>query len=864
MSLAACTIVAKNYIAYARVLAQSFRKQQPDGRFYVLLVDRNEGYIDAAAEPFELLEAEELPNVPELRSFLFKYKLLEATTAIKPFLLAHLFERDQLDNLVYFDPDILITGSLDELERLLQPGEDGNNVVVTPHLTAPIDDGHHPSEQTILQAGSYNLGFIGLRRSAETDRLLAWWGDRLEDKCRVRIDEGLFVDQKWIDLVPGLYEGVHIHRHPGWNTAYWNLHGRKIELAEGADPARATANGEPLIFFHFSGIQPHSLEHVSKYQDRFQLADLGGAATLYRHYRDLVLAAGFDEAFPWPYAYGSFSNGVKIPDAAREIYSGLGDQRRRFGDPFEADGPSSFFTWLDAPYLDAAGSATYLTRLQARLHAGRPDLVRIFPDPAGADFPDFSAWLEGYGRHEMKLPDAYLHHLHRESAASRWSPAGLKRRARNRLKRFYHSDAGAALRRSSKRLFGPARYARLKRKLRPEEAEAALASVHPLGAYKPPIPENPGPFGVNLVGYLTAETGMGEAARGLARALERAGIPTTHHDLELGVLARREDPGVGDPAMPQDFRYGINLIVANADQAVPIFEYLGAATFAGRYNVGFWLWELESFPERWRGSFDLFHEIWTPSSFCVEAISEIAPVPVRKVPLVVEPEGEPEHDRSHFDLPSDAFVVLFMFNFLSYMERKNPLALVRAFRRAFAREEKAVLVLKTSQSDFAPEALAMLQKEIGRANVRVIDQYLSRGEVRSLVAACDCYASLHRSEGFGLTLAEAMAHGKPVVATPYSGNVDFFDLNNGFPVRYGLVEIAQDAGPYPAGARWAEPDEEHAAELLRMIHDRRAAVSAKRARRDIRAKLGVDAVAEIVGRRVREIVGRCGGGRVLE
>lgn len=857
-TLAACTIVSKNYLPYARVLAESFLESQPEGRFFVLLVDRVDGHFDPENEPFTLVEVEELENIPDLPSFLFKYTILEANTAVKPFFLAHLFERFELANLVYFDPDILITGSLEELAGLVER----HSIVVTPHLTDPIDDEAHPSEQAILQAGAYNLGFIALRRSEVTERLLTWWQDRLYDRCLVKIDEGLFVDQKWIDLVPGIFGDVHILRDPGYNVAYWNLHGRRVTLDAEAPNREARSNDRPLVFFHFSGIDPGNLRHVSKHQDRFTLADLGGAAELYRRYSDKVLAAGFRDTKPWPYAFAVFTNGVRIPEAARRIYLELGRRRQRFGDPFATEKEDSFFDWLQAPRRP--GKPESLPRLLGRLYDGRSDLRRIFPDVEGSDRLDFYAWLLDFGRHELRLDEAFLSDVPRDSQKTLWTVQGMKRRVRNRLKRLYHSELGQGLRRHGKRALGHERYGELRERLRPDESAAEAKAPSPTGGYRLPPPESIESFGVNLVGYLQAETGMGQAARSLAFAFEAAGIPVSLHSLDLNVLARRGDTTF-EPAT-SDFPYDINLFVLNADQVAPVYEHLGADVFAGRWNVGFWLWELETFPDRWRGAFDVLHEIWTPSSFCADAIAGIAPVPVRRVPLPVEVDEEVrpasvagEIDRARFDLPEDAFVFLFTFNFLSYVERKNPHALVRAFRRAFP-DGGAVLVLKTSQSDFAPGARKALEAEIGDADVRILDEYFSRQDVERLVATVDAYVSLHRSEGFGLTLAEAMLLEKPVIATAYSGNVDFFNLNNGYPVRYHLVEIAEDSGPYPRGAVWAEPEVEHAAELMRRVVEKpdEARGLGARARQDIARELSYAAVGEELRRRMEEIAASVG------
>ncbi len=867
-SLVACTIVAKNYLAYARVLARSFLEHHPGGRFVVLLVDRVDGCFDPEQEPFDVLEVEQLDNLPELRQFLFKYRLLELATAVKPYLLERLFD-DGAERVIYLDPDIWV---LRPLAPVLE-GLDRGVAVLTPHIDRPLDDGALPGELALLQAGLYNLGFVGLRASAETRRLLAWWQARLFDRCVDRVDLGLFVDQKWMDLAPLLFDGVAVLKQPGLNVAYWNLAHRVVTSAGGGDDAvespvdaRYLANGEPLYFFHFSGLDPERLDGVSKHQDRFRLADLdarGKAGEIIRRYAARVLAEGHGDCRRWPYAFSRFDNGVRVPDLARSLFLSLDvHRRRRFGDPFQTAGGdgASFFDWLNGPRR----APPYLSRLQRYLLRSRSDMRIAFlnAQERGAGLARFGDWLETKGRFEHDLDPIFL--------ASAPGPGDIgAREVRSRLASLYHSRAGATLRSVLRRLIGGKRYRRLRSVLlgdspgagisAPPEPPSALADATPAIRVQDEL-------GVNVIGYLQAETGMGEAARGLVRALSAAGVPLTLHSLDRGVLSRREDPSF--PISRSDFRHDVNLMVVNADQVEVVAQSLGPEVFAHRRTVGYWLWELEFFPDRYHHAFRPFCEVWTPSRFCLDSFSSVAPIPVRRVPIpVVLPREAAEPApaslagiRDRLGLPVDRFLFLFTFSHLSYSERKNPVAAVEAFRCAFPDPGEfgaaggPLLVLKSSSPDFEPEASAALREMLEEGRIVVLGHYLSRAETDALTAAADCYVSIHRSEGFGLTVAEAMACRTPVIATGYGGVTDFLDAESGFLVRYDCVELERDEGPYPAGAVWAEPDVDHAAVQMRRVFEDRSE-AARRAERGC-SRIERDLSYAAVGERMRRLLMR--------
>jgi glycosyltransferase involved in cell wall biosynthesis len=219
-------------------------------------------------------------------------------------------------------------------------------------------------------------------------------------------------------------------------------------------------------------------------------------------------------------------------------------------------------------------------------------------------------------------------------------------------------------------------------------------------------------------------------------------------------------------------------------------------------------------------------------------------------------EAAPGPARETLGLPRSSFVYLFAFDVQSLVERKNPFALIRAFRQAVRPGDDAVLVLKLLNA--SPHLVTQLREAGGDARLIVIDRLMTRPELNALLSACDCYVSLHRAEGFGLTLAEAMARGKPVIATGYSGNMEFMTADNSFPVRYNLTTLDRDVDPFVRGSVWAEPDIPHAAALMRRVFDDRttAADVGRRGRADVARLLSPGAVGALMAARLDEIAGR--------
>ncbi|NER35737.1 MAG: glycosyltransferase [Oscillatoria sp. SIO1A7] len=362
-------------------------------------------------------------------------------------------------------------------------------------------------------------------------------------------------------------------------------------------------------------------------------------------------------------------------------------------------------------------------------------------------------------------------------------------------------------------------------------------------------------LGINIAGYVNGEFGIGEGVRANIRALKAGKIPFVINNFTRSPH-RKQDSTYQNYFSP-DNPYPINLIQVNADQVRAFLKSVGTSYIKGKYNIGFWAWELPSFPPEWMPAFSVFDEIWTYSSYCADSISLVSPIPVIKIaPSISLPV--PTQSREALGLPSDRFIFLFMFDFYSRIERKNPGATIAAFKKAFGDSQDVVLIIKFSNSKrFPAQRQQLYQLAANAENIRFIDGYLSKDEINALLYSCDSYVSLHRSEGFGLTMAEAMYYGKPAIATGYSSNTEFMNVSNSFLVSYELAAIAEDYGPYKKGNLWAEPNIEHASFLMRYVFENydRAKLVGERASRDIRSLLSPQAIAPKISKRL-ELIAR--------
>jgi glycosyltransferase involved in cell wall biosynthesis len=751
-----CTIIARNYTAQARVLAESFVAHNPGSGFSTLIID---GPGPHPTEPYEILLPEDLDlDQAEFQRMAAIYGVMELATAVKPWLLRHLLERGE--PVVYLDPDIELFAPITEAAELA----DRHGIVLTPHIAELVPyEARELVHQTVLYSGIYNLGFIAVSESALP--FLRWWEQRLARECRIAPTEGRFVDQRWADFVPGMF-AHYILRNPAWNVAWWNL-GRRSLREEGNG---YLVDGEPLAFFHYSGFDPRKPHLLSKFQgDKppILLSEKPALARICNEYASKLFGAEFEVFSQQPYAFDTFGPEIRLDLRMRRLYRSALLESEEEGtsqppNPFADDEGSAFIEWLRQPE-DTIGGAATISRYLQKLRFDEPELAKHFYDVRWISADDYLEWVRLHGWRESKIPH----------------------------------------------------------ELRPPRQEPH--EEHESERLAP---------GVNVVGYLRAELGIGEAARMLVRGIDSAGIPHSTFAYEKTLSRQRHELATASERL---LRHDTNLICVNADQ-IPSFTYdIGPDFFRDRYSIGMWFWELNTFPEHLHQAFDVLQEVWVASDFVRAAVAGETKLPVLTIPLPVETRqdlGEPPPY-----IPPDRFMFLFSFDFLSVFDRKNPLGVVEAFQRAFEPEDGPALVLKSINGEHALGELEQLRYAArGRSDIIVVDEYLSASEKDALTARCECYVSLHRSEGFGLTMAEAMAWGKPVIATGYSGNLEFMDDDNSYLVPFRRGATRTTSRPYPPGLEWAEPDLAEAARLMRHVYENPIEARDKGARGQMRIR----------------------------
>ena len=332
------TSAACNYLPKVRALVASIRRHQPSWRVHLALADEIPVGIDLASEDFDEIHPVADLGIPQERGWAFCHGIVELSTAIKPFLLRQLLERDDCRGVVYLDPDTVLFSPLVEVEEAIAAA----NIALTPHLTVPETgvEGVMDNEIAALKHGTYNLGFLAVAATDMGRAFAGWWADRCYHFCRDEIPHGLFTDQRWIDLVPGFFPGTCILRSSRLNVASWNLSTRRLS---GTVPGGILVDGEPLGFYHFTGFDSGAHREMAWKH----AADQPTVRALIDWYAATIAGLGRDPLATVPWAFGHFADGTPVPTAARIVYRERVDLQRAFPDPFATD-RGGFRRWWES------------------------------------------------------------------------------------------------------------------------------------------------------------------------------------------------------------------------------------------------------------------------------------------------------------------------------------------------------------------------------------------------------------------------------------------------------------------------------------------------------------------------------------
>lgn len=790
------------------MFAESFRRHHPDGTLDVLLIEAPGGDSIPQIDGANVIGVDDIGIDPSVLGLMaMMYDVTELATAVKPWLLRSLLDRHG-DHAVYFDPDIVIARPISELPALARE----SSIVLTPHCIEPMPrDFRKPSEQDILLSGVFNLGFIGVGDTAEAREFLDWWSSRLERDCVIDHARGFFVDQRFVDYVPCMFPH-HVVRDPSWNVAYWNLPTRELERTDEGD---ITVNGRPLTFYHFSAYSPTTPHLLSKHQDqdpRILLSERPIVREMCDDYAARLRAAGWPCQSDGRVPFDRLANGWEVDGMMRRVarsvieHDDAGIDVTMPPSPFDAGSIDLYLDWLTEPndeIIEVAPLGRYLGTILRTRH----DIATAYPEMHDGDIGGFLDWVELFGIEEESISrDVY------QIVRDRWTRSQPQPEEVAEVDELEAAEDAGEL-----------------------DDDAAAPAAAPAMIDVP---------GVEVAGYFTADLGIGEAARQLV-----AGLDEAEFEVSTKTYARtssRLGAPFEDRRLPAGQRHDTSIICVNADMLQQFARDVGPAYFEGRRTIGFWFWETTVMPPEMLPSLDLVDEVWLTSEFVADVIRSYTDKPVHVVPLPVRPPHE-SHEVPEELGTVDTFTFLFVFDYLSIVQRKNPDGLIKAFMQAFPEPGTARLVIKSINGNLQRRDRELVRYLATQRpdDIVLIERYLSREELDGLMWRADCYASLHRAEGFGLTMAETMAMGKPVIGTGYSGNLAFMDSDNSMLVDYEVTDVPASAGPYPEGAKWAEPDVEHAAELMRSVYEdqERAAELGARAKSQIAARCSPEALA---------------------
>ena len=763
-----CTVIAPNYLDQFLMLGESVAKEMPEADLRVLVLQDCSDVAQIQTAIADYLAR--LGSTADHRAITIDecawrefdveaaaifYGILEFATSVKPALLRNFLDEGWA-RVTYLDPDVQV---FTDFTPLL---DDITDVSLTPHFLSDIPrDGHRPTTNDVLMAGFYNLGFCSVRPSARP--FLDWWAERLQFECLNDHLRGYFTDQKIIDM-SSVMAHVQLIRDPGLNVAYWNLHERKIVGAADEWSVRVGDVESPLYFFHFSGFRRDHGVRLSVHSSR-HVVGTSVPREFVRQYERRLHDDEEDTEYPYVFSVGGATLGESLPP----------DWRRCFHE--------------DAEVHARAGWS--LRRIRNEIYAPRDPAKWARCAQCGIEHENFGTRVRG-------LLDGWTSHP---------SFAGVP----NGIAAFFRAG-------------------NFEFRARPREqlawaADHLVNTLQGLDELSVEILTSAGDAmrhaaDLVVVGYLTYRAGTGQIARAALRTLEAADIHPAIDRVyapdddvrHLSALLRRANPLASMKASV--------LCVVNADQWRYHVRDARRINPATQHVEAVWAWELEEIPSQ---MFDVaasgdVRRVHALSRWSARAMAKALPVPVQRfAPYNIDVSSGPTGDtgtRHGARVPSR--YVLTTLDAKSSVARKNPEGVLKLWRRVHADHPDHWLVVKSADlRDLASSTLIDLLDETPRT--LLIDEHLGDGEYAALLAGCDVFVSLHRSEGMGLTPIEAGMQGRPVVYTNYGGVTDYLE-ERFFPVSYSLVGVGQsDEGEktYDAFARWAEPNLDDAERQLR-------------------------------------------------
>jgi glycosyltransferase involved in cell wall biosynthesis len=802
------TLATRRGLPRARVLARSLARHQPTWAHEVLMVaDEQTASQVAAGEQHMNLRSVCSELELDVEALTALHREQDLTSLLVPGLLRRYAERGPV---VHLPSSAWVLASLEPIEAAL----DNAAVMLVPRFSGELPrDGLEPSQGELERVGRVEETIMGIDSSPEALAFLSWWDELVQQylgSLDARRSGARPEDRQWLarflELAPARFAAA-VLEDSGCNLNLWNLHAHTLTRSGQGVLVDGQA---PLRFMDLPGFEPDRPHQLSSTASRARVSRSPALHALSESYAAELRACGWHDSDHHA-DVGRRLDGLVYDESLRALYASALELGACSEDLFSEEGTREFIAWLEGPA--PKGAALGINRyVFYRVARERPDVVRAYQDLDGEDGPGYLGWCCAFGREELGIPERFMPSRHASvvpvAAPAVGEPAGT----------------------------GP--------------VATSAQEEDSNGAQQGPA--------VRLTGYLGHTLGLGAAARGYVQALGAVGVPVRTvsvplHHLALPVELEAEYGRHGFEEVVHEGRHGVEIVAVNADELPGLVERLGEDYFDGP-RIGIWGWETNSIPSRWQRAFALVEEIWVYSRFMAENIGAVAPIPVLALP---PPVSEPAPSSAPLRLGvRDGFLFLFVFDYLSTVQRKNPVGLIEAFRRAFEPGEGPQLLIKTINAPLRPLAEEeLLWAAHGRDDIHVVDRSLSGAELGALMRSCDCYVSLHRAEGFGLTMAEAMAAGKPVIATGYSGNVDFMNAANSYLVDYEIGRVGPDCEIYPPEGEWAQPSVGHAAKLMRHVHEHpgEAAQVGERARQDVLRNLSPEATGAAMRRRLEEL-----------